>query len=468
MKFKNPLVQKFWKFSTSFQLGIPVLVAITLLITWGTIVESMYDAFAAQKLVYHSWMMTVAMGLLVYNLAAVMVDRWPWQKRHAPFILVHIGIIMLILGGWVTQKFGLDGSMAIPVNGKNNYVQVPQTDIVIYATFDGDRYTKFYEKEVDFFTDPPTEDRPFKIQLNNQEIVIKKYLKYARISKKLIKTDDVNAGASIKFQLQNANVQEIETLTQPSKNKVADVNFGPLKVIFGHNHLAEGRRDKNVNEIYFNNLSESEVSYSLYKKDELKAFKNGRLKIGDVIATGWMGLDLRLLDYLPRATEEWQAIEADRPTPLTSAALLLQFGDKTQWALINDIVKLFGESEAYIFSYQNRRIDLGFPVQLKKFDMTHYEGTKKAKTYSSEVEIFPAGGLSPLSGLIAMNEPFKFAGYTFYQSSYNEDEKTGEITASVLSVNHDPGRWIKYLGSLILSIGIVWLFIQTRRRKTAQ
>ena len=66
-----------------------------------------------------------------------------------------------------------------------------------------------------------------------------------------------------------------------------------------------------------------------------------------------------------------------------------------------------------------------------------------------------------------MNEPMKMNGYTFYQASFTEDERTGEPTASVLSVNKDPGRWIKYFGSLIFSFGIVWLFYQRRNRKTA-
>jgi hypothetical protein len=469
MRFKNPLLQKFWRFSTSFQLGIPILVAITCLITWGTIVESQYDAFAAQKLVYHSWMMYVTMGLLVYNLTIVMVDRMPWKKRHVPFILVHIGIILLIVGGWVTQKYGIDGSLMLPINGKNNYVSVSQTDLVVYATFDGDRYTKVYEREVDFFMNPPTEDKPFVISMGDTQIKIKKYLKYARVSKKLKKSDDVNVGASVKFQLQNVNVTQVETLTQPAKTKTADVNFGPLKVILGHNVKEEGRKDRSTNEIYLNAKNDTEVSYELFRKEEMKSFKSGTVKIGDKIATGWMGeLELRLLDYLPQATEEWDAVQVDRPTPLTSPAILIQFGEKTQWSLLNDIVKLFGENEAFIVSYQNRRIDLGFPVHLKKFEMTHYDGTQKAKTYASTVEIVPPTGTAPISGYIEMNEPLKYAGFTFYQASFNEDEKTGEPTASVLSVNLDPGRWIKYLGSLILSLGMVWLFIQTRRRKTAQ
>ena len=468
MRFKNPLMQKFWRFSTSFQLGIPVLVALNCLIAWGTIVESQYDAFAAGKLVYQSWMMYLTMGLLVYNLTIVMVDRMPWKKRHTPFLVVHIGIILIIVGAYVTQNYGLDGSLVLPINGKNNYVSVVQTDVVVYATLDGDRYTKVYEKEVDFFLHPPTEEKPFKVQLDGNEITIKKYLKYARVSKKLKKSTDVNVGASIKFQLQNANVQQIETLTQPSKTKIADVSFGPLKVILGHSIKDNGRKDRSTNEIYFNVKNDSELFYELYRKEEMKPFKTGVMKIGDMIATGWMGLEVRVLDYLPQATEEWDAVEVERPTPLTSPALLIQFGEKTQWTLLNDVIKLFGKNKAFLFSFQNRRIDIGFPVYLKKFEMTNYEGTQKAKTYSSSIEIVSSEGASPVSGVIAMNEPMEYAGYIFYQASFNQDEKNGEPTASVLSVNLDPGRWIKYLGSLLLSLGTVGFFIQTRRRKTAQ
>lgn len=469
MRFENRYVNKFWRLSTSFALGIPVMVAITALITWGTLVESYYnDAYAAQQLVYRSWMMYVSMGLLVYNLAAVMVDRWPWKKKHTPFLLVHIGIITLILGGWVTQKFGLDGNMMININSQSQYVSVGQTDFVVYATFDGDRYTKYFDQEVDFFRNPPTADKPFQINLKDKKIVVDQYVKYARINKKLAKSTDENAGSSIKFQLQNANVKQVEILTQPSKNKSADVNLGPLKLYIGHQVAKNGRRVLDANEVYFNSFDQEHVQYELYKKSDLKPFKVGQIKIGDLVQTGWMGLELRLLDYLPQATEDWEVTPVERSTPLTTSAVRVQFGQKTQWILLNDVIKLFDSDAAYLVSYQNRRIDLGFPVFLKKFEMTTYEGTQRAKTYASHVLVKSPQLVVPLEAEIAMNEPMKFGGYTFYQSSFNQDERTGEPTASVLSVNYDPGRWIKYLGSIIMSLGIVWLFIQTRKRKTAQ
>ena len=55
-----------------------------------------------------------------------------------------------------------------------------------------------------------------------------------------------------------------------------------------------------------------------------------------------------------------------------------------------------------------------------------------------------------------MNKPLEYGGYTFYQASYQVEE--GAPPISVLSVNYDPGRWLKYVGSMLLVLGIVIMF----------
>ena len=130
-----------------------------------------------------------------------------------------------------------------------------------------------------------------------------------------------------------------------------------------------------------------------------------------------------------------------------------------------DIVKLFGDSSAFLMSYQNRRIPVGFDLKLDKFDIQRYQGTTKAKEYASQVTVVRND--QNISGLISMNEPMKYQGYTIYQASFQEDPNTREPIASVFSINQDPGRATKYIGSLILSLGIVWLFYQRRKKATA-
>mgnify|MGYP003348934206 FL=1 len=79
------------------------------------------------------------------------------------------------------------------------------------------------------------------------------------------------------------------------------------------------------------------------------------------------------------------------------------------------------------------------------------EGTTRPKTYASDVEF------EGQKFTISMNEPLHHKGYTFYQASYEAD-LDGTPKYSVLSVNLDPGRRIKYLGSLMTVLGIVSMF----------
>ena len=56
-----------------------------------------------------------------------------------------------------------------------------------------------------------------------------------------------------------------------------------------------------------------------------------------------------------------------------------------------------------------------------------------------------------------MNEPLKAGGFTFYQASYVPDVPRPVTT--ILSVNHDPGRGLKYAGSLLLVFGSISLYL---------
>ncbi len=105
-----------------------------------------------------------------------------------------------------------------------------------------------------------------------------------------------------------------------------------------------------------------------------------------------------------------------------------------------------------MIEYKNKTIPLKFALRLKDFRIGHYPGTLRAATYESDV-VLPGGEVVNIS----MNEPLKYKGFTFYQSSYEQDE-LGRPVASILTVNYDPGRGLKYLGSLLIVLGALILF----------
>ena len=66
--------------------------------------------------------------------------------------------------------------------------------------------------------------------------------KTIRIDRKQSGTVGTQFGSSIKFQLSNPNVKQIETLTQDKPGRAVTVNLGPLALYLGHDYAKMGRK----------------------------------------------------------------------------------------------------------------------------------------------------------------------------------------------------------------------------------
>lgn len=444
----------------SLKLAVIIIVALGVITAWGTIVEAQFDALAAKKIVYSSVWMIGSMIMLMISLTAVMVDRWPWQKRHTGFVLAHIGIIILLLGSYITQKWGVDGSVSINIGDKQKSITVGETDLTVYSSFDGSSYAKLYDQEVDFFSKPAAK-HPIAVAIPEGEIkVVESYAYALREQKFMAAEDDENAGAAIRFQLQNPNVNMTEWMLQPSKTAAETKDLGPAQVLLVANFPRDfGGR----NAIVIRPYDKDKIEYQIHTARH-SGIKKGTAAAGDIVETGWMGLQFRLLKYMPRAKEEVSYRKMEKPTEITTSAIKVEYREpgtqkiKTQWMGLNSLLKLFSEGQMYVVSYMNRRLPMGFDMRLKEFKVGRYQGTLRAASYESLVEVPGLG-----ERLISMNEPLKHAGYTFYQASFQSDPATGQPIASILSVNHDPGRGLKYFGSLLIVFGAIHLFYLKRR-----
>lgn len=119
-----------------------------------------------------------------------------------------------------------------------------------------------------------------------------------------------------------------------------------------------------------------------------------------------------------------------------------------------------GQTYEIIFGKAQR--SLPFSLRLKEFEKISYPGTNKAKDYVSELEIID-GNLS-WPAHIEMNEPLRYKGYTFYQSSFERSE-AGEL--SILAVVKNRGWLFPYIGSALIGIGLMLhLFLLMRGRES--
>ena len=392
---------------------------------------------------------------------------------------------------------GLTGSVRIPIGQKSGEITVGNTDFTVYSSFDGVRYTKHFDREVDFYKNPPTREHPVDVPLPTGSLRAIDFYPYSFRDDKTVGTDLVNDGAAVRFQLQNSRANFTDWLLQNNQSGEASKDLGPARVILtsrpffnldnrntlvlrpvaqmkaaallaksGKNGMVLPPPNPNtkVSELPKSAGNDDDaVEYEVYTARDPKHVKKGILHVGDTIETGWMGLVLRVLKYLPHAKQQVSYIKTDAMTPLTTSAVLIDYNGNQQWVGVNSMLKLFSDQAVFVVQYANRRLPLGYDIALKKFEIGHYPGTMQPSSYSSQVEINQHGTHPAEQHLISMNEPMKYNGFTFYQSSFDEDEQ-GRPMASVLSVNFDPGRWIKYLGSLFIVSGIIHLFYMRKKR----
>jgi hypothetical protein len=183
-----------------------------------------------------------------------------------------------------------------------------------------------------------------------------------------------------------------------------------------------------------------------------------------------MDLQFKIQDWLPNAVEQTiprsiEYISGSGDNYLTAVHLVegdskispTNNDEASGWWLFEGQGKLIniGGREVFI-QFTRRRLSLPFFIFLEKFNIGTDPGTTKAASYQSDVIVKDTQNGVEKKADISMNEPLKYGGYTFYQASYSMEE--GRPPVSVFAVNFDPGRQIKYLGSIIMIAGILIMF----------
>ncbi len=106
--------------------------------------------------------------------------------------------------------------------------------------------------------------------------------------------------------------------------------------------------------------------------------------------------------------------------------------------------------KTYQISIERAKRYLPFSLTLKKFKQEFHAGTDMAKAYQSELIVKDGDASWPV--LIEMNEPFRYRGYTFYQSSF---DVSGDRPYTVLSVVENKGRLFPYISTIIIALGLI-------------
>lgn len=192
-----------------------------------------------------------------------------------------------------------------------------------------------------------------------------------------------------------------------------------------------------------------------------------RLPLGKDLALPFGVLHMSVGAWEPLGSLRDSCVEVD-PAPgkdLPPPAIRVAEGPwgPSRWVPLGGVFTWNENGLRRALSYEGRRVALPFGIRLNRFKVGKDPGTNQAASYESYVSVVDSTGTPMDSARIAMNEPLKHGGFTFYQASFSQEQ--GRPSTTVLSVNRDPGRALKYLGSLLTVFSIVWYTLERSRLK---
>ncbi|MBU6376551.1 MAG: cytochrome c biogenesis protein ResB [Bdellovibrionales bacterium] len=457
-------IERIYRILISLRLAVVLLTALTLALIAATFIEAKFDTPTGQYFVYRAFWFYLLLALLGVNILAVALSRWPWKVRHIPFLTAHLGILLLLVGSWVTQRHGVDGIMRVEESQWETLVDIDEPQLVIWT----DKETRVFPIR---WLPPSVSFRPPTLPYG---LAIEEYLSRAEPIFSFRPSDSPKAAPAIQLKFSTkramggmpAMAASQEIWLWEGANEWRQSDIGPAKVILGGT-----KPDQPGPWIWLNFRSAQEVEFEAVSLRQEKS--QGSVKWAGkktVVDPGWKAVQIEIQDYIPKAFPRTDYVAAKvqyGPKAPPSAIrirgpkspgveqefLWLGMGDRAVFELGGDRINV---------TYGPKRVRLPFSLRLNRFNLERYPGSLQPSSFASQVTVDSGAG-QRLDHLISMNEPLEWRGFTFYQSSY--EDAFPRPTVSIFSVNKDPGRWVKYLGSLILVFGILHFYWDRSRTK---
>lgn len=460
---------------SSLKMAVLVISGFALALTVATLLESYYDTATAQYYVYRSAWFSGVMVLLGLNILTVALSRYPWQPSQLPFLIAHLGILILLFGSALTSITGTDGMLRLNEGETRSVVELDTASIVV-----GDR------EGYKYFGLPwrPPQAAFRAVDLRDRgaahPIRVEEFLSHADaqvlFSPVTAERDARSAAPALEVEIKGGPMQIRQAFWIWAGDPAWErVQAGPATLSWGKPE--KSRRGQPTPKgrgptIQFWAAPGTGTSGPLKYRAMSSA---GKVKEGEVFPSmgwdpGWKGVSLKLLSWIPKAVPETRyepaQIQYGRQAPPSAVRLLLGAGATATrlWMGLGDraIFKIDGKDVEV--GYLPDRVVLPFSLRLEEFKVETYPGTMDPVSYASRVTLMGADSSGALrrEQRVSMNEPLSHAGYTVYQASF--EEALPRPTVSIFSVNRDPGRFAKYFGSILLVLGSIWLFVQRTRR----
>ena len=449
----------------SLELAVFVILAMAAGSAVGTFVESLYDRKVASIVVYDSWWFNSILVLFVLNLLFAALSRWPWKRNHIGFLITHAGLIIVVIGSAMTRYSGVDGTVALAEGESARAVQLDENYLNVFLAEPGQNYSRLLSERMEFspLDETFTDQREWQLEAElpgkdvSQPVATLKLLDWWPYATRKVgirfDRERKKGVPAVRFRIvgSRANMEEWLFL---NGIQGSTIDLGPARVRFqkGKPRL-DAPATKRTLYIYFLEDSDDLPLLAQVAKGERELQEMGRAAYTKRVTLGWMDFEFMLEEFYHRAVPTTDYRRSTKEDPMAVQVIHIDLNGERRWIEQGASAQILNSNRLFYVQYTKRRVDLGFEISLNDFRIKFYEGSNQPMSYESRVRVPGVGD----NIVIKMNEPLDHKGFTFYQSSYSSDAE-GNPVISVLSVNRDPGRWVKYVGCILLVSGILLMF----------
>jgi hypothetical protein len=451
----------------------------------GSLIEVKWGHLMADFYIYNSVFFLLTIFLINLSLFISMMKR-PFIKRFYGFYLIHIGLIILSLGGILTKEFSREGVVNLfpnlttrtvveekfEVNVSNKKMDIalmalPNTVLKKDISFNeiiGIKFLKYlpFSKEVKLEVES-LGDYFYEVELFNSTIFEKKQftsnpnsayrLESKEVGKLDIFTTDVELSSCLK-------ISEIILIDKKSKTclpfnskmeRIIKIPYKSGTLTFAPSFSRFPLSQKGVEIL--------DSQYLILSTIEMK--KNNTIVIGknltyyftdklttkreNLIELPWMDLKLKINRIFDKTiVRNYQASQAyDRYSP----AVKFEHKNSPYWIDLNNSALV----EGMLIKLNRKTFNLPFEITLLKFIKDTDFGTQSDSFYKTVLNLRNENGATKKE--IYLNNPLKEGEITLFQDSYKALEK-GRFRSDI-RVNTDPGRHFKYVGWVISIMGML-------------
>lgn len=442
----------------SMKMAIIMMVLFGTIIGIATFIENDYGTMTVQSLVYK----TKWFELFLFYFIAILTYQiiiFKSYKNKIPVFIFHLSFIIIALGALMTRYWGYEGKLSVREGSSTNkmlsmdrYIQIEakngkSNDYQAYPIFLSSMTKNNFEKQ---------------IVVGNKTInlSLKEYL--PQVEEKI--QTNVAGGKEI-LELMVSGMGNTGSAAYISKGETKEI--GGIIVSFDNNNSdpqafniissSDGLKAYFPTSAETLNMDTQEnnttsAGLNAFSKRTLYRFDNNAIVLKNIYPKAIITKTSSVLK--PKAGEpEYMAIDVSVGGKSKTIEFSPTNGESGEIQSFNiDGVEIF-------MAVGSRVIELPFEIYLKDFKLEKYPGSMTPSSYASDVVLKDTKNGVTMPYAIYMNHILDYDNFRLFQTSYDPDEK-----GTILSVNHDPGTKMTYLGYLLLSIGLIWsLFLKNGR-----